>query len=491
MVEKVGSYDAVIVGMGIAGLAAAASAIQGGARVAILERAPQEDRGGNTRWTEAFMRMKNETEVADDFEEHFMQNSGFHLDPQLVNTTAQPYEAWPTIVKALGFSDPELIGTLAAEAGATLTWLKTFGIRFSDMASYLITQSTTRICPVGGGLALVEALAAYAEANGADIFYRMTARELVRDESGVITGLRATDATGRTVEFGGSVVLACGGFQGNAEMQARYYGERSRYIRPIARGGYYNKGEGIQMALASGAASGGDFSEYHAEPVDPRSGESEPIVFNFPYGILVDRTGQRFIDEASGPVDAIYENVSRTINKLPGGMAFVITDAKLDDVPNWQRTVRSDQPPFTASSLADLAPLLGIERSRLEATVASFNAATRPGIYRPLEIDGLATEGLYPPKSNWARPIDVAPFRAWPIISANCFTFGGLKCNASAQVVNTDGDPIGGLYAAGETMGLYHGRYTGATSVLRGAVFGRIAGAHVARRSNGQRREAA
>ena len=489
--QKVGSYDAVVVGMGIAGLAAAASALQGGARVAILERAPQEDRGGNTRWTEAFMRMKNEAEVSDDFEEHFMENSGFHLDPQLVDVTARPYEQWPTIVKALGFTDPELVGTLAAEAGPTLAWLKTFGIRFSDMASYLITQSTTRICPVGGGLALVEALAAYAEANGADIFYRMTARELVRNDSGVVVGLRASNDAGRTVEFSGSVVLACGGFQGNAEMQARYYGERSRYTRPIARGGYYNKGEGIQMALASGAASGGDFSEYHAEPVDPRSGESEPIVFNFPYGILVDKTGQRFIDEASGAVDAIYENVSRTINRLPGGMAFCVTDAKLDEVPNWQRTVRTDQPPIIADTLADLASKLGIEPARLEATVSAFNAATRPGTYRPLEVDGLATEGLYPPKSNWARPIDAAPFKAWPVISANCFTFGGLKCNANAQVVNTDGDPMAGLYAAGETLGLYHGRYTGATSVLRGAVFGRIAGSHLARQGNYLGRDAA
>jgi len=474
------AYDVLVVGMGIAGLAAAVSALQGGARVAILERAPQEDRGGNTRWTEAFMRMKNEEEVSDDFEEHFMQNCGFHLDPQLVDATAQPFESWPTIVKALSFSDPELVGTLAAEAGPTLAWLKTFGIRFSDMPSYLITQSTTRICPVGGGLALIEALAAHAEANGAEVFYRTTARELVRDQAGVVVGLRATDETGRLVEFGGSVVLASGGFEGNSEMQARYYGERSRFIRPVARGGYYNKGEGIQMALAAGAAPCGDFSEYHAEPVDPRSGDSEPIVFNFPYGILVDRTGQRFVDEASAAVDAIYENIARTISRLPGGIAYMVTDAKLDRVPNWQRTVRSDQPPIVADTLGALAAKLRIGPSRLEATVTAFNGATRPGNYRPLEVDGVSTQGLHPPKSNWALPIDVAPFRAWPIVSANCFTFGGVKCNAAAQVINTDGDPVPGLYAAGEMTGLYYGRYTGATSVLRGAVYGRIAGANAA-----------
>ena len=474
------SYDAVIVGMGITGLATAASAMQGGARVAILERAPKEERGGNTRWTEAFMRMKNEAEVSDDFEDHFMQNSGCHLDPQLIAATAADYESWPSIVKALSFSDPELVGTLAAEAGPTLAWLKTFGIRFSDMASYLITQSTTRICPVGGGLALIEALAAYAEANGAEIFYETTARALLTDRNGEICGVRAIDAAGRSIELRGAVMLACGGFEGSAEMQARYYGERSRFIRPVARGGYYNRGEGIRMALDAGAASCGDFTEYHAEPIDPRSGQSEPIVFNFPYGILVNRDGSRFVDEASDAVDAIYENIARIISRLPGGIAFVITDAKLDDVPNWQRTVRTDQPPVEGATIEDLAAKLGIDPARLAATVAEFNAATRPGTFRPLEVDGLATEGLVPPKSNWARPVDQGPFRAWPIISANCFTFGGVKCDASARVIDGDGKPIRGLYAAGETAGLYYGRYTGATSVLRGAVFGRIAGLHIA-----------
>jgi len=474
------NYDAIVVGMGIAGLSAAAAAVQEGARIVILERAPKEERGGNTRWTEAFLRMKNEHEVSDDFEEHFMQNCGHHLDPQLVNATAQDYRSWPTIVKSLSFSDPELVGTLSAEAGPTLAWLKTFGIRFSDMPSYLITQSTTRICPVGGGLALIEALAGYVEAQGADIFYRMTARELVRNQQGVVVGLRATDETGRLIEFSGSVVLASGGFEGNSEMQARYYGERSRYIRPVARGGYYNKGEGIQMGLAFGAAPCGDFSEYHAEPIDPRSGESEPIVFNFPYGILVDASGQRFVDEASAAVDAIYENIARMISRLPGGVAYGIFDAKLDDVPNWQRTVRTDQPPITANTMEELAAKLGIAPARLEATVAAYNASTRPGDYRPLEIDGLGTTGLHPAKSNWARPIDEAPFRAWPISCANCFSFGGLKCNAAAQVINTDGDAMPGLYAAGEMTGLYYGRYTGATSVLRGAVYGRIAGIHLA-----------
>jgi tricarballylate dehydrogenase len=346
------------------------------------------------------------------------------------------------------------------------------------MPTYLLTQSTTRICPVGGGLALIDALADRAEKLGVKFQYETTAVDLVCDDQGAVAGIRARKDTIKPIEVMGKVILASGGFEGNAEMQARYYGERARYIRPVARGGYYNRGEGLRMALNLGASTCGDFSEYHAQPIDPRSGVSEPIVFNFPYGILVDREGRRFIDEASNTVDAIYENVARTINKLPGGVAYLICDARLDEVDNWQRSVRSDQKPIMADTLQDLATQLEIPVASLTKTVVEFNAATSDGPFSPFELDGLATEYLNPPKSNWALPIAIGPFRAWPVSSANCFTFGGLRCNANAQILDGDGRPIPDIYAAGETMGLYYKSYTGATSVLRGAVFGRIAGRH-------------
>lgn len=473
-------FDLVVVGCGVAGLSTAVSAAESGLKVAVLERAPIQDRGGNTRWTEALMRMKNENEVADDLEDHFMANSGFHLDPSLVGEAILPSEERSAIARSLSFTDPELISTLSENAPGALAWLKTYGITFSDMPTYLITQSTTRIMPVGGGWALVEALAKAAENLGVTFFYETTARKLIQDDQGAVIGLEATSQTTRLLRLYGKVMLASGGFEGNPEMLALYMGRKSRYIRPIAKGGYYNKGEGIRMALDVGAAPCGDFSEYHAEPIDPRSGQPEPIVFVFPYGILVDQRGQRFVDEASNTVDAIYENISRMINELPGGVAYCICDTKLDLVPNWQRTVRSDQKPITADTLEELAQKLGIPHEQLLQTVRSFNAATQKGEFKPLEKDGLATTGILPAKSNWALPIDQGPFRAWPISAANCFTFGGLRCNPRAQVLDGDGRAIPGLYAAGETMGLYYGTYTGATSVMRGLVFGRIAGKHAA-----------
>ena len=153
-----GDFDVVVVGAGIAGLSAAAAALQSGARVAVLERSPREERGGNTRWTEALLRMKSETEISDDFEEHFARNAGHHLDPELVAETTRPHDDWPAIVKTLGFSDPDLVATFAQVVGPTVQWLKTFGVRFDFLPTYFITSCQPRMAPVGGGLALIEAL---------------------------------------------------------------------------------------------------------------------------------------------------------------------------------------------------------------------------------------------------------------------------------------------------------------------------------------------
>ena len=473
------NFDVVVVGCGIAGLSAAVSAAQGGAKVAILERAPIEERGGNTRYTDAYLRMKSETEVTDDFEAHFAENGGGYLDPELLKHTTQGYEQWPAIIKTLSFADPELISAFANGCGPAVQWLKTFGVKFDFLPTQFLTKSQPRLLPIGGGLALIEALAAAAEKIGVRFFYETTATGLMQNERGAVTGLRASDKHGEPLHILGKVILGCGGFEGNAEMQTRYIGPRALYLRPVARGGYYNKGEGIRMALDIGAAPCGDFGSYHAEPIDPRSGRPEPSVFIFPYGILVNQEGLRFTDEAPGTVDAVYESITRKIFNQTNGIAYTILDAKINDVPNYKLGLRSDQLPITGATLAELAAKLKVPAAALEQTVRDYNAACRSdmsGTFKALELDHLATRELNPPKSNWARALDKPPFQAYPVISSNVLTFGGLKVNTRAQVLNQDGVPIRGLYAAGEVVGLYYKTYTGATSVLKGAVFGRLAG---------------
>ena len=344
-------------------------------------------------------------------------------------------------------------------AGPTLRWLTGFGVEFDFLPNYFITESTTRMAPAGGGLALVEALAAHAETvpDRIAIHYETTARRLILDDTGRVNGVEATGANNRTARLPArAVVLASGGFEGNPEMLSRYLGPQSQFIRPVARGGYYNRGEGIRIALEIGAAPCGDYGSFHAQPVDPRSGQHEPVVLNYPYGILVNREGRRFVDEAPATVDASYEAASRKMMAQTEGIAFAIADARLDDVPNWQKSVRTDQPAVEAETPAALAQALGIDGEGLARTLDAYNAACRAEDgFTPLALDGLSTDGLVPRKSNWARPVDRLPYRAWPIVAANCFTFGGLKIDPLARVLNTDGETIPGLYAAGETAGHY------------------------------------
>lgn len=477
-------YDVVVAGCGAAGLSAAVAAAEAGSRVAVLERAPREERGGQSRYTEAYLRMKSESEVTDDFETHLAENSSGYVDPDLIEESARPPGERAPYANALSIAEPGFIAAFADQAGPTIAWLKGLGLRFDFLPTQFLTKSQPRLLPVGGGLALVEGLAARAEALGVAFLYETAAERLERDEQGRVTGLVTRSRTEGRLRLHGRVVLACGGFEGNAEMLARYIGPRAAFLRPICKGANFNRGDGIRMALEAGAATAGDFGSYHAEPIDPRSGTSEPSIFVFPYGILVNKDGRRFTDEAPGTVDAHYESVTRRIFEQRDGLAYVVLDAKHLLVPNVQLAIRTDKPPIVADRLEAMAETLAIPPDALAETVRAYNAACVPGEWRPLELDGLATRGLTPPKSNWALPVDEPPFHAYPIISANVFTFGGVKVDSSGRVLDGDGWPIEGLYAAGEIIGTYYRTYTGATSVLKGLVFGRLAGAHAARRAD-------
>ena len=175
------------------------------------------------------------------------------------------------------------------------------------------------------------------------------------DDSGAVTGVEAVDAQGARRTFTGTVVLASGGYQGNAELMARYHGPLGMLARPVARGGNYNKGEGIEMAMAIGAATAGNFALFHAEPVDPRSPDPEAAIMAFTYGILVNVDGERFVDEARGPIDAWYERTTRDIQAQPRGIAWMILDAEGQAIPNLKTAIRSEESPVRADTIAELA----------------------------------------------------------------------------------------------------------------------------------------
>lgn len=470
------NFDLIVVGCGVAGLSAAVAGAERGLNVAVLERATREERGGQSRFTEAYLRMKSQDAVTDDFDTFLAEQSGYYQDPDFVVESLRERQTWSAQTRSLASVDASLISHFAAQAPATIEWLKSNGVKFDFLPTQFLTSTQPRLLPVGGGEAIVEALATRAEALGVDFFYETTGRALLMQGFDQVAGLRALSRERGELSFHGAVVLASGGFEGNAEMLTRYLGPRSAYLRPVCKGGYYNRGEGIQMALDVGAAPCGEYGSYHAEPVDPRSGVSEPSIFIFPYGVLINQQGERFTDEAPGTVDAWYERVTRQIYQQSEGTAWVILDQKVKAIPNYRLGIRTDQPAIEAPTLAQLAVKIGIPVRALEDSLARYNAACRPGDYQPLQLDGVSTEGLVPPKSHWALPVDQGPFLAYPIISANVFTFGGLKVDEQARVINADGAAIGNLYAAGETVGLYFGNYAGGTSVLKGLVFGRLAG---------------
>ncbi|MGI4813756.1 MAG: FAD-dependent oxidoreductase [Janthinobacterium lividum] len=476
------SFNVVVAGCGVAGLSAAVTAAERGLRVAILERAPREHRGGQSRYTEAYLRMKALDAVSDDFETHLAENVGLYVDPDFAGEMGIERGSRSPMARALAIPDADLISTFAEQVPPTISWLQGLGVKFDFLPTQFLTKTQPRLLPVGGGEALVEAMAARAEQLGVEFFYETTARRLLLDEAGQVEGIVAHKQAQGTLNFRGKVVLASGGFEGNPALLAKYLGPRAVYLRPVCKGGYFNRGEGIEMALEIGAGPCGDFGSYHAEPVDPRSGVSEPSVFIFPYGILVNKAGKRFANEAPGTVDAWYERVTRRIYEQEEGVAYVILDQRVKDIPNYRLAIRTDQPAIEATTLEGLASKLGMPPAALRRTVEEYNAACPKGAegYDALRADGVATSGLEPPKSNWSLPLDQGPFMAYPIISSNVFTFGGLKINELGQVLDTDGAVMPNLYAAGETVGMYYTNYTGATSVLKGLVFGRLAATHIA-----------
>ena len=277
----------------------------------------------------------------------------------------------------------------------------------------------------------------------------------------------------------GAIVLASGGFQGNAEMMCQHLGSGGETMRLISPGTRFNTGDGIKMALTLEADKSGDWNGMHCEPVDARSKGSAPVVLVYPYGIVVDRNGHRFFDEGGGLMHETWEWLARYIHfKTPGSIAYAILDRRLLDIADYQRAIRSDVPPVQADTLAELAERIGVDAGNLGATIAAYNAACRgdPNTFDATRCDGLAAaRDLQPPKSNWARAISVAPFLAYPLAGAVAYTFGGLATDDRARVLR-DRAAIPGLFAAGEITGNFYATAPNAVSVLRAFVFGRIAG---------------
>jgi tricarballylate dehydrogenase len=490
--QTAAGFDVVVVGAGNAALCAAISAHEGGARVLVLEKAPLDERGGNSLFTAGGFRFVHAG--IDDLRKDVLVD----LSAAEIDSIVMPPLARDTFMDDLmrvteGESDENLAEILIGRSRETVVWMRSHGVRFIPMfgrQSYKVEgkhhfYGGVNIEAVGGGWGLVDSLIKRVEKLGIEVRYATELRDLLQAQDGAISGVRIKGPKGYENIAAQSVVLACGGFEANPEMRVRYIGPGWEHCR--VRGTRHNTGRGIQAALDIGAQPFGGWSTCHAVQWDisaPPFGD-RVILDNFqkhsyPIGIVVNLSGERFIDEGADYRNHTYAKYGREVMKQPKRTAIQIFDAKTIDMVRDEYRIKQVTK-FQANTLEELAAGLEINPQGLVRTVTEFNRACQSGKYNPSVLDGVKTEGLAVPKSNWALPIDKPPYTGFVVTCGITFTFGGLRIDDSAAVLDTGDVPMPGLFAAGELVGgIFYGNYLGGAGLTSGAVFGRLAGTSAA-----------
>lgn len=482
MTEK---WDVIVVGAGNAGFSAAQSARQGGARVLLLEKAPRAWAGGNSYFTAGAMRTGHGG----------LDDLLTLVEPLPADRAGRvdlgPYPAQDFLDDLVrvtrGRTDRELAELLTEESRETMTWLRELGLRFELMFHRQAYEVDGRyrfwgglaVGVVGGGKGMIEQHLAAAERAGIEVRFDSPVTDLIVD-GGAVGGVVLAD--GSRIEAGGTV-LTSGGFEANAQMRAAYLGPG--WDLALVRGTPHNTGDGLRMALAAGARPYGHWSGCHsvawdsgARPTGDRELTNQLTRGGYPFGIVVNSEGRRFVDEGADYRNYTYAKYGAEILRQPGGVAYQIFDARSAPLLRPEEYASEGVTKVESDTLEGLAKQLGLDEGRLVETVGRFNAAIAPGgDFDPTVKDGCRTEGLTPPKSNWARALDTPPYAAFPVTCGVTFTFGGLHIDREARVLDTGGSPLPGLYAAGELVGgLFWFNYPGGSGLTAGSVFGRRAG---------------
>ena len=494
-----GQFDVLVVGCGNAALCAALSARDGGAKVLVLEKAPEAWRGGNSAFSGglfrfAFSGIQDIYDLVPDLSEE--EKKTIEIDPY---TSERFFDDLARVTEYQ--TDGDLASTLVNESLPTLKWMRSKGLRLLlaggrqafKVGGKLRFWGGLILEIVGGGRGLVDALLDAARKAGVEIRYGTKATRLLMDrQSGAVTGGEVRGPEGSYEIHAPSVVLASGGFEANAEMRCRYLGPGWELAK--VRGTPYNTGDGIRMALDIGAQSYGHWSGCHAVAWDLNAppfgdltvGESFQK-HSYPFGVVVNLEGKRFLDEGADFRNYTYAKYGGEIMKQPQRTAFQIFDQKAVHLLRAEYRIRQVTK-AEANTIEELAQKLEIDVEGLVQTVRGFNAAVQPAEFNPAVKDGKCTKGIHPPKSNWALPIDTPPYLGFAVTAGITFTFGGLRVNTKAEVMNTENEVIQGLYAAGELVGgVYYFNYPGGAGLTLGAVYGRLAGAGAARRAAGIR----
>ena len=485
-------FDVVVVGGGNAALCAALSASEAGASVLVLEKAPEAERGGNTTFTAGAMRVvyrdaEDIYSLVPDLtaEEKEMTDFGSYDEGQFFDDMARITESR---------ADADLTEVLVTRSFSTLSWMRSKGVRFLPIygrQAFKVDGKFTfwgglTLEVSGGGPGLVEALTSAAIKDGVEISYGSRALELVMDDTQVV-GVRFRKDNKVTEVSAGGVVLAAGGFQSNTEWRARYLGPNWDLAK--VRGTRFNTGDGISMALQANAMPWGHWSgchavgwEMNAPPFgDLRIGDSYQK-HSYPFSIMVNAHGKRFVDEGADFRNYTYAKYGREILAQPGQFAWQVYDAKVIHLLRDEYRIR-EVTKVSADTIEGLAAKLdGVDAAAFLRTVADYNDSVGTDVpFNPNIKDGRRTSGLDVPKSNWANTIDQGPFEAYAVTCGITFTFGGIRINTDAAVIDCEENVIAGLYACGEMVGgVFYFNYPGGSGLTNGSVFGRIAGANAA-----------
>jgi len=486
-------YDVIVVGAGNAAFCAAMTARDAGATVLMLERAPEDENGGNSRFTAGAFRVAYNgvddlKAIMPDLTEDEIANTDFGT-----YTTDQFFDDMFRVTRFR--TDPELCERLVRQSFEGLTWLRDKGVRFVPIYGRQAFKIDGRfkfwggltVESWGGGPGLVDRETELARAMGIDIRYGARVLDLIFDGHAVC-GVRVK-AGGEIYEVrGGSVVLASGGFESNPEWRTRYLGPGWELAK--VRGTRFNTGDGIRMALDIGASPYGNWSGCHAVGWDYNAPEFGDLTVgdnfqkhSYPWGLLVNARGRRFVDEGADFRNYTYAKYGREVLNQPDQFAWQIFDSKVLHLLRDEYRIRRVTK-VSANTLEELAGKLeGVDPNGFLAEMKAYNEAVDTDTpFDPNVKDGRGTHGLAVPKSNWANRIDEPPFEAYQITCGVTFTFGGLRIDPeSGQVIDVDMAPIPGLYAAGELVGgIFCFNYPGGTGLMSGTVFGRIAGAGAA-----------
>ena len=487
--------DVVIVGAGGAGMTAAIVAADAGMSVVLLESQPAV--GGNSVKSTGGM---NAAKTADQDENEFGEEAGVEKTltaaaekwadnetiTALAATVKDQWEAWKanpegyfdstelfaldTMIGGKGINDPELVNTLVGNSADAIEWLRTQGIDLTDVASFG-GASVKRIHRplndegkvVSVGAYTVPLLDAACEAReNITLLTETTAVKILTDDTGAAVGVEAEGKTGnKVVVNAGAVVLTTGGFGANLDMVVQYKPELAGFMTTNAAG---IQGQGIAMAAEIGAATV-DMEQIQIHPTvqaDTASLITEGLRGDG--AILVNAEGQRFIDEV-GTRDV----VSAAEIAQPGSFSWLVVDQKMVDASSVIQGYIKKGFMLSGDTYEALAEALGIPADAFAATMATWN--------------GYVAEKNDPDfgRTSFANPLDTAPYYAVKVTAGIHHTMGGLKIDSRTHVINTDGEIIPGLFAAGEVTGGVHGaNRLGGNAVADFVVFGRIAGAEAA-----------